>query len=325
MRFIPVTDLYTYTSMDYKDYYKILGVEKSASQADIKKAYRALAKKYHPDKTKGDKAAEEKFKDISEAYEVLGDEQKRRQYDELGANWRQFQQQGGQYQGRPGGGYGGTSYQGDMGDMFGGGSGFSDFFEQFFGGGFSQQGGGFRAGRRAPKGQDYEAEMLITLQEAYSGTSRLLTVNGQQLRITTKPGVSDGQVLKIQGKGGPAVGGGTAGDLYIRVQVQSLPDFERQGNDLHTKLNLDMYTAILGGEMQVYTLTGKLKLKIPAGTQNGKILRLRGKGMPVYGKADQHGDLYVKIEVQLPVHLSEEERGLMERLRELHQRKTASV
>ena len=321
MRFIPVADLYTVTHMDYKDYYKILGVEKSASQADIKKAYRALAKKYHPDKTKGDKAAEEKFKDISEAYEVLGDDQKRKQYDELGSNWRHFQQQGGQYQGRPAG----TYYEGDMGDMFGGGSGFSDFFEQFFGRGFSQQGGGFRSGRQAPKGQDYEAEMLITMQEAFTGTSRLLTVNGQQLRITTKPGVSDGQVLRIKGKGGPAGGGGAAGDLYIRVQVQPLPGFDRQGDDLHTKLNLDMYTAILGGEVQATTLTGKLKLKIPAGTQNGKILRLRGKGMPVYGKADQHGDLYVKIEVQLPVHLSEEERGLMERLRKLHQRKTASV
>jgi curved DNA-binding protein len=311
--------------MEYKDYYKILGVEKSASQPDIKKAYRALAKKYHPDKTKGDKASEEKFKDISEAYEVLGDEQKRKQYDELGANWRHFQQQGGQYRGQPGGGFRGTRYEGDPSEMFGG-SGFSDFFEQFFGGGFAQQGGGFRSRGQAPKGQDYEAEMAITLQEAYSGTSRLLTVNGQQLRITTKPGVADSQVLRIKGKGGPAImAGGSPGDLYIRVQVQPLPGFERQGDDLHTRLQLEMYTAILGGEVQVNTLSGKLKLKIPAGTQNGKTLRLRGKGMPVYGKPDQHGDLYVKIEVQLPVHLTEEERGLMERLRELHQRKTASV
>lgn len=311
--------------MEYKDYYKILGVEKSASQADIKKAYRALAKKYHPDKNKDGKAAEDKFKDISEAYEVLGDEQKRKQYDELGANWRHFQQGGGQYQGQPGGGFRGSYYEGDMGDMFGGGSGFSDFFEQFFGGGFAQQGSGFRGRGQAPKGQDYEAEMLISLQEAYSGTSRLITVHSQQLRITTKPGVADGQVLRIKGKGGPARAGGAPGDLYIRVQVQPYPGFERQGDNLHTQLNLDMYTAILGGEVQVNTLSGKLKLRIPEGTQNGKILRLKGKGMPVYGKPDQHGDLYVKIEVQLPVHLSAEERGLMERLRELHQRKTASV
>ncbi|MFD2244861.1 DnaJ C-terminal domain-containing protein [Pontibacter ruber] len=316
--------------MEYKDYYKILGVEKSASQADIKKAYRALAKKYHPDKTKGDKAAEEKFKDISEAYEVLGDEAKRKQYDELGSNWRQFQQggyggSGRQYQRQPGGGFGGGYYEGDMGDMFGGaGGGFSDFFQQFFGGGGF---GGQRAGGggRAAKGQDYEAEMEISLEEAYSGTSRLLNLHGQQLRITTKPGVADGQVLKIKGKGGPAGAGGTAGDLYMRVLVRKHPDFERKGNDLYTKLPLDMYTAILGGEAQVQTLTGQLKLKIPAGTQNGKALRLRGKGMPVYGKTDQHGDLYVDIEVKLPTHLSAEERELLQRLRELHQGKAANV
>jgi curved DNA-binding protein len=310
--------------MEYKDYYKILGVEKTAAQADIKKAYRALAKKYHPDKTKGDKAAEEKFKDISEAYEVLGDKEKRKQYDELGANWRHFQQQGsGPFRGQPGG-QRGTYYEGDAGDMFGG-SGFSDFFEQFFGGGFAQQTGDFRGRGRASKGQDYEAEMAITLQEAYHGTARLLTVNGQQLRITTKPGVADGQVLRIKGKGGPAIGGGTPGDLYIRVQVQPLAGFDRQQDDLHTRLNLDMYTAILGGEVQVTTLTGKLKLKIPEGTQNGKTLRLRGKGMPVYGKPEQHGDLYVKIEIKLPVHLTDEERQLMQQLRELHQRKAANV
>jgi curved DNA-binding protein len=309
--------------MDYKDYYKMLGVEKSASQADIKKAYRALAKKYHPDKNKGDKAAEEKFKDVSEAYEVLGDEAKRKQYDELGANWRHFQQQGGDpFRGQRGGR--GTYYEGDASEMFGG-SGFSDFFEQFFGGGFAQQTGDFRGRARTTKGQDYEGEMSITLQEAYTGTARLLTVNGQQLRITTKPGVADGQVLKIKGKGGPAAGGGAPGDLYIRVLVQPFPGFDRQGDDLHTQLNIDMYTAILGGDAQVSTLTGKLKLKIPPGTQNGKTLRLRGKGMPVYGKPDQHGDLYVKIEVQLPVHLSEEERSLMLQLRDLHQRKAANV
>jgi curved DNA-binding protein len=312
--------------MEYKDYYKVLGVEKSASQAEIKKAYRALAKKYHPDKNKGDKAAEEKFKDVSEAYEVLGDEAKRKQYDELGANWRQFQQQGsGPFGGRqPGGGFRGTHYEGDASDMFGG-SGFSDFFEQFFGGGFAQQTGDFRGRGRAAKGQDYEAEMAITLQEAFAGTSRLITLHNQQLRITTKPGVADGQVLRIKGKGAPAVGGGTPGDLYIRVQVQPFPGIEREGKDLHAKLHVDMYTAILGGEIELHTLTGKLKLKIPPGTQNGKILRLRGKGMPVYGKPDQHGDLYVRIEVQLPVHLTEEEQKLMQQLRQLHQRKTANV
>ena len=312
--------------MDYKDYYNILGVAKTASQADIKKAYRSLAKKYHPDKNKGDKVAEEKFKDISEAYEVIGDEEKRKQYDQLGANWRQFQNAGaggaGGY-GQPGGGY----YEGDFSDMFGGGGGssgggFSDFFQQFFGGGgggFGQAGGGRRTQSR--KGQDYQAELDITLQEAYTGTFRLINLHNQQLRITTKPGVADGQQLRIKGKGGPAVGGGTSGDLYVNVRVQPDPRFERRGNDLYTNLPVELYTAILGGQAQVNTMSGQLKLTIPAGTQPGKSLRLRGKGMPVYGKADQFGDLYVKIEVTLPTNLSPEERQLLEKLRDLRQAK----
>ncbi|MBC5773374.1 J domain-containing protein [Pontibacter sp. KCTC 32443] len=317
--------------MDYKDYYKILGVTKSASQAEIKKAYRALAKKYHPDKNKGDKAAEDKFKDISEAYEVLGDEEKRKQYDQLGANWRQYQNagaggfggRGGQYEyyggGQPGGFRG---FETDA-DMFGGG--FSEFFQQFFGGGggFSQQTGG-RGRTHAAKGQDYESEMEISLQEAYHGASRLINLQNQQLRITTKPGVADGQVLRIRGKGAPGPGGGTAGDLYIKVLIKPDHNFERKGNDLYTTLPVDMYTAILGGDAHVRTLTGQLKLKIPAGTQSDKSLRLKGKGMPVYGKPDQHGDLYVKITVTLPTHLSEEEKELFQKLREIHQAKKAA-
>lgn len=313
--------------MEYKDYYKILGVEKSASQAEIKKAYRALAKKYHPDKTKGDKAAEEKFKDISEAYEVLGDKEKRQQYDQLGANWRQFQQgggTGGQYHRQPGGSYQRGYSQSDINDMFGGGGGgFSDFFEQFFGGGgggFGQAAGG---GTRARNGQDYQAEAEITLQEAYTGTIRLLNVNNQQLRITIKPGVAPGQTLRIKGKGGPAAGGGTSGDLYIQINIKPDPDFERKGDDLYTNLQLDMFTAILGGDANVKTMSGVLKLKIPAGTQNGKTLRLRGKGMPVYNKPDQHGDLYVKIDIKLPTNLTSEEQNLLEKLRELRHEKAA--
>ncbi|MFD2515703.1 DnaJ C-terminal domain-containing protein [Pontibacter locisalis] len=313
--------------MEYKDYYKILGVEKSASQADIKKAYRALAKKFHPDKTKGDKAAEEKFKDISEAYEVLGDKEKRQQYDQLGANWRQFQQggaAGGQYYRQPGGGFQGGFSQRDMNDMFGGGGGgFSDFFEQFFGGGGAGFKQGAAGGARARKGQDYQAEAEITLQEAYSGTSRLLNVNNQQLRITIKPGVASGQTLRIKGKGGPAVGGGENGDLYIQVNVKPDPDFERKDDDLYTSLSLDMFTAILGGDAHVKTMSGELKLKIPAGTQSGKTLRLRGKGMPVYNRPDQHGDLYVKIDIKLPTNLTKEEQSLLERLRELRHEKAA--
>ena len=307
--------------MEYKDYYTILGVDKTASQADIKKAYRGLAKKYHPDKNKGDKTAEDKFKDISEAYEVLGDEAKRKQYDQLGANWRQFQGAGaggGQYYGQPGG-----FNEADFNDMFGGGGGggFSDFFQQFFGGG----GGGFSQGAggraRARKGQDYKADLELSLTEAYTGTSRLINLNNQQLRITTKPGVADGQQLRIKGKGGPASGGGTPGDLYIDIRVHPDPRFERRGDDLYTTLPVDMFTAILGGQAQVNTMSGLLKLTIPAGTQAGKTLRLRGKGMPVYGKTDQVGDLYVKIEVNLPTDLSAEERQLLEKLREMRQAK----
>ncbi|AKD04625.1 J domain-containing protein [Pontibacter korlensis] len=307
--------------MEYKDYYKILGVDKKASQADIKKAYRGLAKKYHPDKNKDNPGAEEKFKDISEAYEVLGDEEKRKQYDQLGANWRQFQQAGpgGQYYGQPGGGFTG-SYQttGGFSDIFGSsGGGFSDFFEQFFGGGAAGSFGGQRRGSGAHKGQDYQAEMEITLQEAFSGTSRLINLDNQQLRITTKPGVADGQVLRIRGKGAASPAGGQAGDLFITVHIKPDPRYERQGDDLTTTLPVDMYTAILGGEAQVQTMSGLLKLKIPAGTQNGKTLRLRGKGMPKYGQPDHYGDLYVKIEVSLPTNLSTEERQLFERLRDM--------
>ncbi len=308
--------------MDYKDYYSILGVTKTATQAEIKKAYRGLAKKYHPDKNKGDKAAEDKFKDISEAYEVLGDEEKRKQYDQLGSNWRQFQNAGGggrQQYGQQGGQY----YEGDFGDMFGGGGGggFSDFFQQFFGGGgagFGQQAGGRGQAR---KGQDYQAELELSLHEAYVGTSRLINLQNQQLRITTKPGVADGQQLRIKGKGGPAMGGGANGDLYINVRVHPDPRFERQGNDLHTTLAIDLYTALLGGDAQVNTMTGQLKLKIPAGTNPGRSLRLRGKGMPVYGKTDQFGDLYVKIEVKMPTNLTDEERQLLEKLRDLRKAK----
>ncbi len=306
--------------MEYKDYYKTLGVAKSASQADIKKAYRSLAKKYHPDKNKGDKTSEDKFKDISEAYDVLGEDEKRKQYDLLGANWKQYQQGGGQQRqySRPSGG-GFQGFGGDASDNFGGG-GFSDFFQQFFngGGGFGSQGGR----TRAAKGQDYEAEMEISLQEAYSGTSRLLNLNNQQLRITTKPGVEDGQVLRITGKGAPALGGGTNGDLYIKVAVSNHPNFERKGNDLVTALPVSLYTALLGGEAQVNTLSGQIKLRIPEGTQSGKTLRLRGKGMPLYGKADQHGDLYVKIEVTLPDTLTTEEKVLFQKLREMREART---
>ncbi|MCC9167093.1 DnaJ C-terminal domain-containing protein [Pontibacter harenae] len=300
--------------MDYKDYYSTLGVEKTASQDEIKKAYRALAKKYHPDKNKGNSATEDRFKDISEAYDVLGDEEKRKQYDQLGSNWRQFQN-GGYSTGQ---GYrGGRDFSDEGDEGFGGG--FSDFFQQFFGGGgFGGHRGG---GPRTAKGQDYEAHVELTLQEAYTGTVRLIGLKNQQLRITIKPGVADGQVLRIPGKGAPAVGAGVAGDLYVNIKVKEHAQFKRNGDDLHRDLDLNLYTAILGGSAFVPTMDGQLKLNIPEYSQNGKVLRLRGKGMPVYGKPNQFGDLYVKTNVLLPTNLSAQEKGLFQQLQKLQQSK----
>ncbi|WP_224995328.1 DnaJ C-terminal domain-containing protein [Cesiribacter sp. SM1] len=319
--------------MDYKDYYKILGVSKTASQDEIKKAYRKLAVKYHPDKNKGDKVAEEKFKEISEANNVLSDPEKRRQYDELGSNWNRYQQTGGA------GGFnwteyarqqqGGRTYQAyDFGDVFGGNTksggrgGFSDFFQNFFGGGFegagSRQASGF-------KGQDLQSEMGISLQDAYDGTTHIMNVHGEQLRIKLKPGIEDKQTLKLKGKGAPGVNGGPAGDLYLTVHVAPHQQFERKGDDLHTDLPVDLYTVLLGGKVTVNTLSGPVNMQLPALTQNGKVLRLRDKGMPRYNNPGQFGDLYVRIQVELPSQLSSEEKHLFEELKRLKEQKYAGT
>ncbi len=302
--------------MDYKDYYKILGVDKKASQEEIKKAYRKLAVKYHPDKNKDNKAAEEKFKLANEANEVLSDPKKRKKYDELGENWRQYEHAGaGQGARRQGNGQGGPfTYEGDFGDMFGPGggpSGFSDFFEQFFGG----SGHAGRQGGRADfKGQDYESEMEITLEEAYHGTNRLIQLENEKLRITTKPGTYEDQLLRIKGKGGKG-SKDHHGDLYVRIRVKSHPQFIRKGDDLHTIHTIDLYTAVLGGSAIVDTLSGQLKVKIPAGTQNGKIIRLKGQGMPIYAKSNMFGDLYVQLQVHIPEALTDKQRELFEELK----------
>lgn len=312
--------------MDYKDYYKILGVSKTASQEEIKKAYRKLAVKYHPDKNKGDKQAEERFKEISEANNVLSDPEKRKQYDELGSNWQRYRQAGGdpggfdwsQFAGRGGGGRQ-YQYEGDFGDAFGGGASFSDFFQHIFGGGGF--GGGQARGRgysQAMKGQDYRAELEVSLQEAHDGTERMLTVNGAQLRIKLKPGVSDGQTLRLRGKGGPGMQGGPNGDVYLDVRITPNAAFRREGDDLYLDLPVDVYTLVLGGKQTVQTLAGAVSLNLPAGTPNEKKLRLKGKGMPHYGKAAQHGDLYVTVKAQLPGQLSERERKLFEELRAIN-------
>lgn len=304
--------------MEYKDYYNILGVSKSASQDEIKKAYRKLAVKYHPDKNPNNKNAENKFKEISEAYEVLKDPEKRKKYDQLGMNWKQYQDAGAgfdwsQFGGQPGGGQ--YHFEGDLNDIFGG-RGFSDFFNAFFGSSFgagarSQQTAGF-------KGQDYRANMEITLEEAYHGVSRIINVNNEKLRISIKPGAYEGQELRIKGKGGA---GGTRGDLYFQVHILPNAKFKRTNDNLQTTIDIDVYTAILGGQAQVDTMTGKLNVKIPNGTQPNSTLRLRGKGMPVYNKPGNYGDLLIKINVVIPKNISSEEADLVKKLQSLKSNK----
>jgi curved DNA-binding protein len=297
--------------MEYKDYYSVLGVDKKASQEEIRKAYRKLAVKYHPDKNQGNKAAEDKFKEISEANEVLSDPEKRKQYDQLGANWKQYQHAG--FDPSNHANRGGQRYTyrtgGDDPDFFG--SGFSDFFQSFFGGGRSSYGGG---------GVDFEnpendlaGEVPVSLEEAYHGTERIINANGQRIKVKIKPGVYDGLKLKVKGKGQKG-SFGKAGDLYLTIRLLTTPGYERRGNDLHMEAPLDMFKALLGGKQEISTLSGKINITIPEGTQNGKVVRLKGKGMPAYGKSDEHGDLYVKLMVQLPQRLTEEQKELFGKL-----------
>lgn len=313
--------------MEYKDYYKILGVDKNASEKDIKSAYRRLARKCHPDVNPGDAKAEERFKEINEAHEVLSDKEKRRKYDQLGADWQRWQQTGGRpgdfdwgrwTTGQPGGRvhvrYGTPE---DLQDLFGGGS-FSDFFSQIFGStGASPGAGGFRQQIRPQQGQNYEQPVEITLQEAYHGTTRILQKDGQRLEVRIPAGARTGTRVRMGGHGGQGAAGGQAGDLYLRVAVLPDPRFERKGDDLHTTVPTDLYTLVLGGEVRVPTMTGEVVLTIPAGTQNGRSFRLRGKGMPHLNQPDQRGDIYAKVEVRLPDCLTPRQRELFEELRKL--------
>ena len=303
--------------MQFRDYYKILGLKKGASQEEIKKAYKKLAVKYHPDKNPDNKAAEEKFKEINEAYTVLSDAEKRKKYDQYGEDWRYYEQAGSRaYEQAGQQRYRGASAGGGYEDMFGNAE-FSDFFETFFGRGFKSQ------GQRGPgiKGADYNGELDISLQEAYTGTERTFLINGRTHTIKLKPGIENGTILKINGKGGPGVNGGPPGDVFITIKVNPDPVFERRGDDLHTELDVDIYTAVLGGKIQVPTLKGSVKMDLPEETPGGKILRLKNQGMPKYKVPDKFGDLYLKINLQIPTPLSDEEKKLFKKLFDLRKNK----
>ncbi len=301
--------------MEYKDYYKVLGLDKTATDDALKKAYRKLAVKYHPDKNPGNKAAEEKFKELSEAYEVLKDPEKRRKYDELGENWNQYQQSGrpqnenfdwSKWQGAGGGGRRGAQQFEEEGD-------FSDFFESIFGQGRAGSAGGRRA-KRTMAGEDYQATAEISLEEAFSGTKRQLQVNGAVLEINMLPGVKNGQTLRLKGKGGKGVNGGPDGNILITVHVTPHPRFRVEDTDVYCDAPVDLYTAILGGKALVQTLKGSIRIDIPAETENDRVLRLKGRGMPVFGKPDTAGDLYLKIKVILPKKLTTKEHELFQKL-----------
>lgn len=307
-----------------KDYYKILGIERTASQEDIKKAFRKLAVKYHPDKNPGDKKAEEKFKEVNEANDVLSDPEKRKKYDQFGENWAHFSEgasKGNSYSNPFGRGpRGGQQYyninEEDFENAFGGG-GFSDFFGNAFG----KSGQGRKSG--PVTGNDLQAEMVISFEEAYRGANKIFNLNNQALSIKLKPGIADGQVLKLKGRGAFRVAGGAKGDLYLTIRVQENPSFKRVDNDLYSELNLDLYTAVLGGKVTINTLSGNISMDIPAGTQNDKVLRLRGKGMPYYNDQGKFGDLYVTVKVKIPSSLSDKEKKLFEELASLKNYKYA--
>jgi len=313
--------------MEYKDYYKTLGISKDASQAEIKKQYRKLAIKYHPDKNPGNKQSEEKFKDLGEAYEVLSDPEKRKKYDTLGSNWKQYEQSGA----GPGGADfaqwarqgGGRQYSRTYTSEDFEGADFSDFFNTFFRGGFGDNfnetfgSGGQHRGRTQEvirKGEDYEARLEITMEEAFQGSKRLLNVDGEKISITIPPGISNGQVLRVKGKGGKGRRGGESGNLYLHVEIIPDSKYERKENDLFTDLHVSLYKAILGGEVPVNTMKGTFNMIIPKETQNGKVLRMKGLGMPLYQKKGQSGDLYLKIIVDIPQNLSQEEIKLFNKL-----------
>jgi curved DNA-binding protein len=297
--------------MAFIDYYKILGIEKTASPKDVKNAYRKLARKYHPDLNPNNQDAKANFQQINEANEVLSDPEKRKKYDQYGKDWehaddfeRQQQQQQSQSSGARGGGFSGGSSQSD----------FSDFFESMFGGSGGASAG--RGGRQAKyRGDDYTTEIQLDLIEAYKTHKQTLTVNGNNIRITIPAGVENGQIIKITGHGGPGVNGGPNGDLYITFSVANHSTIKRLGNNLYCNVELDLYTAVLGGEITIDTLDGKVKLKVKPETQQGTKVNLKGKGFPVYKNEGQYGDLQITYSIKIPTNLTDKQKKLFEELR----------
>lgn len=330
--------------MEFKDYYATLGVAKTATEKEIKQAYRKLARKFHPDVNPGDKTAEARFKSINEAYEVLGDPEKRRKYDELGANWRQYEQA--QQQGRPGpfgdgawtvnvgGGEGGfrSMSEEEMRRLFGDQNPFSDFFQTFFGGAAPEAAGRSpRQGRgaRTRRGRDVEQDLELTLEDAFHGATRRFAIKHEghtrSVDVRIPAGVNDGSRVRVTGEGEHGAGGASAGDLYLRVHLLPHPRFERRGRDLHVRVQVPVTTAVLGGEAEVPSIDGKrLRLKVPSATQNGQVLRLKGHGMPAVGRQEDRGDLYASVDVRLPRSLTPEQARLYDALKKLEEDSTQS-
>ena len=297
--------------MAFIDYYKVLGIEKNATAADVKKAYRKMARKYHPDVNPNDKSAEEKFKQVSEANEVLSNPENRKKYDKYGKDWkhgddierqRKQQEQQRQYQqqrAQQTGGYGDSDY--------------SDFFESMFGGGASRGRGSVKF-----RGQDFHAVMQLDLKDVYTTHKRTLTVNGKTIRLTIPAGVKDGQQIKISGHGGEGMNGGPKGDLILEFDITNNTPFKREGDNLYSTVEIDLYTAVLGGDLMVDTFDGKVKLTLKPETQNNTKVKLKGKGFPKYKKDGQFGDLYVTYQVKTPTNLSPKEKELFTELAKLH-------
>lgn len=294
--------------MEYVDYYKVLGLDKTASEVDIKNAYRKLARKHHPDLNPNDKEAHKRFQQINEANEVLSDPEKRKKYDQYGKDWKhaeEFEKQRSQRQ-----------YSNQGGQAFSGGfeeGDFSDFFASMFGG---QQRGG-RSRQAKYKGQDYNAELQVNLSNAYKTHQQTITVNNKNVRITIPAGIENGQQIRLKDYGAPGSNGGPNGNLYIKFVIINDTSFKRMGNDLYKTIEIDLYTAVLGGEVTVDTLSGKIKLKVNPETQNGTKIRLKGKGFPVYKKEGEFGDMFITFSIKIPTNLTEKEKELFKELAKL--------